>query len=61
MIQYLTIDVTRFKVYGASGWKVKKHCADGKWQVWCKLHLAIGFNTHAIIMVEFSASNVTCW
>ncbi|WP_394336777.1 transposase [Candidatus Enterovibrio altilux] len=55
------MDVTRFKVYGASGWKVKKHCADGKWRVWCKLHLAIGFNTHAIIMVEFSASNVTCW
>ncbi|MBE4517200.1 transposase, partial [Vibrio parahaemolyticus] len=50
---------TGLKVYGEGEWKVKKHGADGKRRVWRKLHLAVDTNTHEIIAVELSLSNVS--
>lgn len=57
VIQHLAIDATGLKVYGE--WKVKKNGTDGNSRVWPKLHIAVGTNTHEIVVAKLNLSNVT--
>lgn len=53
----LVIDAIGLKVYGEGEWKIRKHGKE-KHRVWCKLHLAMNGETHAVVAAEISLENV---
>lgn len=53
----VVIDATGLKVYGEGEWKMRTHGKD-KRRTWRKMHIAIDRETHEIIAVTLTESNV---
>lgn len=53
----VVIDSTGLKVYGEGEWKMRTH-GKQKRRTWRKLHIAADPNTHELLAVELTASNV---
>lgn len=53
----LVIDATGFKVYGEGEWKMRTH-GKQKRRTWCKFHVAVDPDTHEVVALELTQSNV---
>lgn len=53
----LVLDSTGFKVYGEGEWKVRLH-GKQKQRTWRKFHVAVDPNTHEVVAMKLTESNV---
>lgn len=54
---HILIDATGLKVFGEGEWKMRTH-GKSKRRTWRKLHLAVNRDTHEIVSMELTKSNV---
>lgn len=54
---HILIDATGLKVFGEGEWKMRTH-GKAKRRTWRKLHLAVNRDTHEIVSMELTKSNV---